>query len=212
MKAVDKSFNFMESYYRSINKIKDPSVKLFFLESLIKYGLFNEEPVLNNDIEIAFFEEMKSHIDLSMEIRKKRAEAGKKGGEANTSKDEQTEASSSKDEQSKPKRKEKNGTEKNRNELNPLYKDLPSEMISAMMNFEEMRKKMKKPLTDHARELILKKLFDLSEGDLDTMIQLIDRSIVNGWSDVYPLSNKKNESISVSDIIALGSEMERLNN
>jgi hypothetical protein len=49
--------------------------------------------------------------------------------------------------------------------------------------FEEHRRKLRKPMTDHARELIVKELDKLG-GDPNA---LLDQSIRKGWQDVFPL-------------------------
>lgn len=59
----------------------------------------------------------------------------------------------------------------------------------AWSKFQEMRKKIKKPMTDHAEELALKKLVKLSNSDIDTAVTILEKSIFSSWSDLYAIDN-----------------------
>jgi hypothetical protein len=52
--------------------------------------------------------------------------------------------------------------------------------------FEDHRKKLRKPMTDHARELIVRECEKLG-GDPN---ELLDQSIRKGWQDVFPLKEQ----------------------
>ena len=52
--------------------------------------------------------------------------------------------------------------------------------------FIEHRKELKKPLTDRAKRRMLMKLHRMREAG-EPLDQVIDRAIVNGWQDVYPI-------------------------
>ena len=58
----------------------------------------------------------------------------------------------------------------------------------AWQGFEEMRKKIRKPLTDRARNLILAELKTLG-GD---PVAVLNQSVQNSWSGVFPLKVKSN--------------------
>jgi hypothetical protein len=58
--------------------------------------------------------------------------------------------------------------------------------------FKQMRKGLKKPMTEHAEKLILKKLDGLSLGDPEEAVKILERSIENSWQTVYPLKNDNN--------------------
>lgn len=60
---------------------------------------------------------------------------------------------------------------------------------TAIHNFVDHRQKMRKPMTDYAIQLFIKKLNDLS-GSVDGQIQLIDYAISKGWQTVYPINEK----------------------
>ena len=61
----------------------------------------------------------------------------------------------------------------------------------ALRAFVEMRTKMRKPMTDRAKELLLSKLEELSGGDEFMKIHLLEQSIEHGWQTVYPLKQDR---------------------
>jgi len=56
----------------------------------------------------------------------------------------------------------------------------------ALIEFIKMRKLSKKPPTDHALELLIKKLYKLSSNP-ETQIAIVEQSILNNWQAFYPL-------------------------
>lgn len=63
----------------------------------------------------------------------------------------------------------------------------------AMEDFIVLRKKLKKPATDRAIRNLVKKVIDLSDGNLTKAIRIIDQSITNCWLDFYKLREDYNE-------------------
>lgn len=61
------------------------------------------------------------------------------------------------------------------------------ELLSALKEWQEMRKKSKKPLTEKAAELNLKDLQKLSGGDERKMVAIVLQSIKRGWQGFYAL-------------------------
>lgn len=61
------------------------------------------------------------------------------------------------------------------------------ELLSALKEWHDMRKKMKKPLTEKAAELNLKDLQKLSGGDERLMVPIVLQSIKRGWQGFYAL-------------------------
>ena len=61
------------------------------------------------------------------------------------------------------------------------------ELLSALKEWHEMRKRMKKPLTEKAAELNLKDLQKLSGGDERQMAAIVLQSIKHGWQGFYVL-------------------------
>lgn len=61
-----------------------------------------------------------------------------------------------------------------------------NQLLEALKNFEKMRKQMKKPLTDRAKELLIKGLVELEESG-ENIIDCINQSILNSWLGVFPV-------------------------
>lgn len=74
----------------------------------------------------------------------------------------------------------------NNNEYND-YNENKSVLEVAFNDFLEMRKKIKKPVTERAVELLKTKLWKLAEKNKETALKIINQSIVNSWQDFYAL-------------------------
>ena len=72
-----------------------------------------------------------------------------------------------------------------KNEKN--YSDIPS-LNEAILAFVDFRKKIKKPMTDHAVDLMLGKLDKMSDS-ADGKIAILNQSILNGWQGIFPLKD-----------------------
>jgi hypothetical protein len=59
----------------------------------------------------------------------------------------------------------------------------------AFCDYVAMRKQIKKPMTNRAIELAIKKLNDLSGGDNDKAIQILEQSVMNSWQGLFELKN-----------------------
>lgn len=74
-------------------------------------------------------------------------------------------------------------------------------------DFVEMRKKIKKPMTEKAKELAVKKLVglarmpDMDVVDTDMAISILEQSIMNCWQGLFPLKGLGNvkQSKSIAD-------------
>jgi hypothetical protein len=77
-----------------------------------------------------------------------------------------------------------------------------SDFDIALNNFKEMRKKMRKPLTDHALDLIKKELENLAPNNKPKQVQILNQSTMNGWLSVFELkvSKQKDLPLAGSDI------------
>lgn len=56
--------------------------------------------------------------------------------------------------------------------------------LEAWQAFLDMRKKIKKPATDYAQKLLIKKLAAFYANDLDPSV-ILNQSTLNGWQDLY---------------------------
>jgi hypothetical protein len=64
-----------------------------------------------------------------------------------------------------------------------------TEFETALEAFKEMRKKIKKPLTEHATNLLAKELQKLAPNDERRKIEILNRSTFNSWQGVFPLKD-----------------------
>lgn len=77
------------------------------------------------------------------------------------------------------------------NKNNNIYSDEPK-LDTAVKEFITFRKKIKKPMTDHAVKLMLSKLNKLT-SDIDEQVEILNQSILNGWQGIYPLKREENK-------------------
>lgn len=75
------------------------------------------------------------------------------------------------------------------------FADGDEELLNALKDFEEMRKKKKKPLTDRARKMLCNRLKEFPRSE---WIELLDQSIAHCWDTVYPLKKEGASSQSSS--------------
>ena len=87
-------------------------------------------------------------------------------------------------EEDKEKDKEKNNKKKDPSA--PYVAD--DDLNSAIVAFVDFRKKIKKPMTERAVQLMIDKLQKLSPNTND-QIDIINQSILNGWQGIFPLKN-----------------------
>ena len=80
--------------------------------------------------------------------------------------------------------------------------DSSPDLIEAVRAFQEHRKKLKKPMTDRALKLNLKKARDLSDGTTKGIIELLDLAIEKGWQGVYLPKEDRYEQESDEDFFA----------
>lgn len=72
--------------------------------------------------------------------------------------------------------------------------------VKALDEYIKMRRLIKKPLTYHALELVVKKLETM--GDEETQIAILEQSIANSWQGIFPLKGeeKKNNGCHIAHI------------
>lgn len=81
---------------------------------------------------------------------------------------------------------DKKGKEKNTKKETYFPND--EKLNQAFLDFMEMRKKIKAPMTERAITMMINKI---NKHDNDTAIQMLENSIINNWKDIYPLKGKK---------------------
>ena len=82
---------------------------------------------------------------------------------------------------------------KNKNKKENIYTDMPDELISALKDFEDMRKRIKSPLSDRARQMLLSKLDKLAGDDTEKKIAILEQSIFNSWKGVYDIDDRRSD-------------------
>ena len=82
------------------------------------------------------------------------------------------------------------------------YKYYPNDetLDRAFADYVDMRKKIKKPMTDKAIDLAIKKLDELSCGDNDIAVKIINQSIMNSWQGLFPLKEDQRQTIDWSKV------------
>lgn len=80
----------------------------------------------------------------------------------------------------------------NKSIVDNLISDFTSnqELIEIIESFIEMRKTLKKPMTDNAIKLMLNKLKKLSNDEI-TQIEILNNSIFGSWTDIYEIKQQK---------------------
>lgn len=73
-----------------------------------------------------------------------------------------------------------------RKEVTTYYPD-DEKLNNTFSDFIEMRKKIKKPMTGRAIKMAMNKLHNLSNGDNDLSVKILEQSILCCWQDLYPL-------------------------
>ena len=115
----------------------------------------------------------------------------------------------------KPKRFEKIEQKQNIISENPMlafdFPILENENVKTVLcDFIEMRKEIKKPMTDRAIRILLKKLQELSNGDSETAVKILEKSIFCKWQDIYALdknNDKRGQKSSILDDYTAFSEI-----
>ena len=88
-----------------------------------------------------------------------------------------------------PKYKYKQKQNKNAHDIFSESKE--SEAVKVLLaDLEESRKTNKKKMTDKAKQLLLKKLNDLSNGNEKIKIAMLEEAIERGWLTVFPLKGE----------------------
>ena len=57
-------------------------------------------------------------------------------------------------------------------------------------DFKKMRKTIKKPMTERAEKLLLKKLEEMTNGDEETAIKILEQSILYNWQGIFELKGE----------------------
>lgn len=92
--------------------------------------------------------------------------------------------------------KKKEGTGVPKKKDPPVYYPDDAELNKAFADYVEMRKKMKKPMTDRAVELAMSKLHKLAESpllggmDRELAVKILNQSVMNSWLGLFELKEE----------------------
>lgn len=85
---------------------------------------------------------------------------------------------------------EENNTSIN-NKINNIYLYKSKEFEKAFSDFKIMRVDKKEPLSKPAEDLILIKLYRLAGDNEQLAIEILNKSTINSWKDIFPLDKKQ---------------------
>lgn len=92
-------------------------------------------------------------------------------------------------------------------ELEAIIAEQPEELQEPLRGFVEMRKGLKNPLTPHALELSIKKLYRMSDSPKER-VDIVDQAVMNGWRGFYPLKNGRQDEDVFTQIMREEAEKE----
>lgn len=76
----------------------------------------------------------------------------------------------------------------------PAYYPNDEKLNAAFADYVDMRKKIKAPMTDRAVTLAMNKLAELSGGDNDLAIDILNQSVMNSWKGLFELKKANKPS------------------
>ena len=85
---------------------------------------------------------------------------------------------------------EKEEEKKKKNKKKAAIYAANEDLNNAILSFIDFRKKLKKPMTERAIELMINKLNEMSK-DINVQIEIINQSILNGWQGIFPLKQEQ---------------------
>ena len=94
-------------------------------------------------------------------------------------------------EEGKEKKERKNN---NKTPTPEIYFPEDEKLNKAFCDYVEMRKEIKAKMTDRAVQLAIKKLNNLSGGDNDKAIAILEQSVMNSWKGLFELKEPKKTS------------------
>jgi hypothetical protein len=68
-------------------------------------------------------------------------------------------------------------------------RDIPPHLADIWPDFVAMRKQIRKPMTDKAQSLAVKKLADMTEDPAE-QVEIVEQSLMNSWQGFFPLKQE----------------------
>lgn len=192
MAESKKSFILYADLLYTVEKM--PAEKAGELFKIILQYVNDQNPVTSDLLVEIAFEPVKQQLKRDLNrwegIKEKRAEFGRKGGVKSGEVRKQNQANEAKASKSKQNEAVNDNGNVTVNVNDTVINKNKGEMLSpfetAFNDYLEMRKKIKKPPTDRAIELIRLKLVKMASTE-DERILILEQSVRNCWQDVFPL-------------------------
>lgn len=189
-------------YYDILDQLEDFTDEQFgkITRAIIKYDKTGQITEFDDLSMKVAFKMLKPILDRNKqeyaEICEKRREAGSLGGKqkvANASKCYQMLANDSKSTYNDNDKDNDIDKDKVKDKVKEIIKEIESESLRVeIQEFVKMRTRIKKPLTAHALDLILRELNRLTPN-IDEQVLIVQQSIKNGWQGVFPLKEDKKQ-------------------
>lgn len=96
---------------------------------------------------------------------------------------------------------DRNSYRNTNNKREAVYYPNDERLNLAFTDYVEMRKQIKKPMTEKAIDLAMRKLEELSKGDNDIAVQILDQSVLNSWQGLFPLKEEKQQTKKADDFM-----------
>ena len=173
--------------------------------SLLTYARSGEVPQLNGN-ERFLFPMMRAQIDRDVlskdELSQKRRDAASASKRSTCEQKEHLQAnaaSASKSPQDKDNKtidKDKDKSARARDaDAFAAFAAGDGDLLAVLKDFEKMRKSIRKPMTDRAKQLLVTKL--KNEFPPEQWKSVLEQSIVKCWQDVYPLKEREQQRLGV---------------
>ena len=185
-------------FVKVIEPLGEAEIGRLFM-AMLKYAETSEQPDLRGN-EKFIWPTAKLNIDREREFAEKQAKNGSLGGRPKTQKNPEKPRKTQKSQKDKDKDKDKDKEYNNPPIIPPegIWDDVSPSLHEALTAFEEMRKKIRKPLTERAKQLALSNLRKLST-DEETQIAIVNQSVLNGWQAFYALKEEEKPVIRKSE-------------
>lgn len=175
--------------------------------SLLTYARSGEVPQLNGN-ERFLFPMMRAQIDRDVlskdELSQKRRDAASASKRSTCEQKEHLQANAAsaskcpqdKDNKTIDKDKDKDKSARARDaDAFAAFAAGDGDLLAVLKDFEKMRRSIRKPMTDRAKQLLVTKL--KNEFPPEQWKSVLEQSIVKCWQDVYPLKEREQQRLGV---------------
>ena len=177
-----KGFNFFRSYYDVYNELSDKD-KVAFMDALLDRQFLGKKP--ENLKGMAKFAYISQTNSIDSQVKGYEDKTGQKLTPTDGATEPPTDGGNKPPNQQEEVQEEEEVQKKGENQ--------ESDFDKAFKEFKKMRGKIRAPLTERAEKLIMSELQKLAGDNEQKKIEILEKSIVNCWKDVYPLKTDNNK-------------------